>query len=262
MKSTIHTPACVLSTMLATALLLAALTTVSLAAGPPMRIAFPEYDPFFSRNEHGEMTGFFHDIVMTALARIGVSATWKQCPWKRCQQNVAHGDADAMITVPTKERLQYCVTHEDPFYTKEMKVFTYKGHPKIAVIRKMQTINDILKNDLSVITYIGNGWNRTHIQDKGIKTYETPYLENVWTMLANQRGDLAIEWPYSAWKHIRKTGVGKDLEETEVVLDAMEFHLMVGKRSPFARILPRFNKTIAQMKQNGEIDAIIKKHVR
>jgi polar amino acid transport system substrate-binding protein len=240
------------------AVLLAGFTPASFAA-KPLRVAYPDYWPFFTRSAEGYMTGFFFEIVSEALGRMGVSSRWQAYPWSRCQALVRSGDADAMITVPTAERLVYAATHEDPFYMKRLKVFTTTGHPKLAEIRRIRTIDDIYRLGLVVVTYHGNGWNDKIIRSRGIKTYESPQIKNVWLMLANHRGDIAIEWPMAAWPLIEEGGVASRIVETDVSLEAMPFHLLINRDCPYAARLPEFNKVIKRMQAEGRIEAILAK---
>jgi polar amino acid transport system substrate-binding protein len=230
-------------------------------AAEPLRVVYPDYWPFFTRTHEGYMTGFFFEIVSEALGRMGVSAKWQAYPWSRCQALVRSGDADAMITVPTAARLVYAATHDDPFYMKRLKVFTTVGHPKAAEIRTIRSLDDIQRMGLVVVTYHGNGWNDKYIRSRGIKTYESPLLKNVWLMLANHRGDIAIEWPMAAWPLIREGGVAGRIVETDVSLEAMPFHLMVNRDCPYASRLSEFNETIKRMREEGRIEAIVAKYV-
>ncbi len=243
------------------ALVLLAPCTPASSAAEPMLIAYPDYWPFFTRTSDGYMTGFFYEIVSEALGRMGVSAKWQAYPWSRCQALVRSGEADAMITVPTAERLVYSVTHDDPFYMKRLKIFTITGHPKLAEIRKIRTIDDIYRMGLVVVTYHGNGWNDKYIRSRGIKTYESPLIKNVWLMLANHRGDIAIEWPMAAWPLIEEGGVANRIVETDVSLEAMPFHLLVNRDCGCASRMAEFNETIKQMRAEGRIEAILTKYV-
>lgn len=235
----------------------------ALAAGQaPMRVDYPDFWPFFSRDDAGQMTGFFYEIVSEALGRMDIEATWHAYPWSRCQTNVQSGEADAMITVPTAERLGYSRTHPDPFYRKRLVVFTCADHPRLREIKAVRDIGDIRDGGFSVITYMGNGWNEEHIRSRGIRTYETPNLKGVWLMLAQMRGDIVIEWPGGAWPDIREVGADRDVVQTEVVLESMPFHLLIGKDSPYADRLPEFNRIILAMQRDGTMERILGRYVR
>ncbi|MDD3312745.1 ABC transporter substrate-binding protein [Pseudodesulfovibrio sp.] len=228
---------------------------------PPLRIDFPEFWPFFA-TRGDRVEGFFHDIVTEALARMGIRAAWAPFPWPRCQERVKTGQADAMITSPTPERLLYASTHADPFYEKKLQVFTYAGHPRLQQIKSIRSIDDIRRGGFVVVTYSGNGWNDTNIRSRGIKTYETPRLKNVWGMLANRRGDIVIEWPGGAWPDIVETGREKYIVQTNVTLQTMPFHLLIRNGSPYAARLPEFNRVILAMKRDGSLDRIVDKYIK
>lgn len=238
------------------------LSSTAVAHHPSLHIDYPNYWPFFSRDEDGNMEGFFYDIITEAFIRMDMRASWHEYPWGRCQVNVQCGEASAMISVPTKERLEYTVTHKHSFYMKDLTIFTSIDHPKIKKIEAVTSIEDILRLDLSVVTYVGNGWNDTHIKSRGIKTYQTPRLKNVWQMLANKRADIAIEWPGAAWAHIVSEGVSDKIVQTEVVVASMPFHLLVRKGELFVERLEEFDRIIVEMQEEGLIDEMVRKYVK
>lgn len=224
-------------------------------------IDYPDFWPFFTRTDDGAMTGFFYEIVSTGLKELDVETKWREFPWKRCQDNVKHGDSDAMITVPTPGRLTYTSTHDTPFYLKKLHVFTSRSNRNIETIKSIETIDDILLKGLTVVTYAGNGWNNQHIKSRNIKVYEAPLIKSIWKMLAEGHGDIAIEWPPAAWASIRESGLSNDtIIETDVTFDPMPFHLLINKNSPHALLLPRFNEVIKEMKENGRIKEIIESY--
>ena len=234
---------------------------IHVAKAQPLIIAYPDYWPFFTREDaDGRMKGFFYEIVTEGLGRLGIKAEWQVFPWTRCQANVEKGEADAFITVPTEERLRYTVTHETPFYLKKLNIFTYSGNPRMREIKAIRDIEDIREAGLSVVTYLGNGWNEENIESRGIRTVTVSGLPNVWLMLANKRGDIAIEWPFSAWPQIVRHGVASRIVQTGVALEAMPFHLMIRKDSPYAARLSEFDAVVRAMLRDGEIDDIVRKY--
>lgn len=230
-------------------------------AKEPLSIAYPDYWPFFSRTENGTMAGIFYDIITTALRdRMDVPVQWDEFPWKRCQWNVRKGRSDAMITVPTAERLEYSSTHRHPFYNKTMNIFTYAGHPEIKQIRKIKTLEDLAGSGLKVITYAGNGWNDEHIRSLDIPVVESHMRKGIWNMLDHKRGDVIIEWPGGAWPDIYKLGLQDKIIQTDIILESMPFHLLISKESPYIDRLDQFDKIISQMLQNGTIGKIVDRY--
>ncbi|NDV19502.1 transporter substrate-binding domain-containing protein [Pseudodesulfovibrio sp. JC047] len=227
-----------------------------------MHIDYPEYWPFFTHKTGGGVEGIFGDIITEALSRMGIGTIWHEYPWGRCQMNVKCGQATAMVSVPTEERMTYTVTHKHPFYVKELTVFTYADHPKMAEIEAITSLDDILKNDLSVVTYVGNGWSDVYFESQGITTHQTPQLKNVWRMLANKRADIAVEWPGAAWAHIIDGKVSGSIVQTKVVLTSMPFHLLLRKGCVYCDRLDEFDAVIQQMKQEGVIDKIVRRYAQ
>jgi polar amino acid transport system substrate-binding protein len=245
-------------TLVASLLIIAWVSPKIIEAENTMAIAYPEFFPFFSKNEEKGVTGFFYEIITEALDhRMGIRTTWTGMPWKRCQEQVYSGRYDAMITVPTKERRLYCDTHPDPFYLKELKVFTYLGHPGLGRINAVKTMADIKTGGFSVITYSGNGWHEKNISSLGIPTLETSLVPNVWKMLAAKRGDLVIEWPVGAAANIEISGVAGKIIETDVSLESMPFHLLISKKSKFNSVLFKFNDVIKSMLNDGTMQRIL-----
>ena len=230
-------------------------------AGKSMTIVYPDYWPFFSRAGNGTMQGIFYEIITKAIQQNSeIEIKWEEYPWKRCQQYVKHGKADAMITVPTKRRLEYSITHPSPFYNKTMNIFTYAAHPKMDIINSIKNIEELAASDLTVITYAGNGWNDKHIRSKGIPIHEGHLRTGIWGMLAYKRGDIIIEWPDGAWPDIEKLALSDKIIQTNVVLESMPFHLLISKKSPYANLLKNFDQTIYEMRKDKTLQKIIDKY--
>jgi polar amino acid transport system substrate-binding protein len=231
------------------------------SAREALRIAYPIFPPFHWVNGQGQMQGLFYDIIAEALEkRMGVALIWTAYPWTRCQENLKTGMDDAILTVPTAERSTYTITHPHAFYEKPLNLFTYEGHPHMDAIQRIGSIADLADSGFSVITYGGNGWNRKHIRSRGIKTYETPHLENVWRMLAQRRGDLVIEWPPGAWPMISRLKLSQQIVDTGITISTMPFHLLLRKGAADLSILNAFDATIQRMKADGTMASILKRY--
>ncbi len=237
------------------------LASVAARAEPPLRIAYPAFPPFHYVKDSGEMAGFFYEIITEVLVkRMGMKVVWTMYPWPRCQENVRNGIDDAILTVPTSERLEYTVTHRYPFYKKPLNVFTYAGHERISEIRKIRSIMDIKHGNFVVITYSGNGWNKENVESNGVKTYVASYLENVWRMLVEKRGDIVLEWPPGAWPDIKRSGTYDKVIDTANTIAEMPFHIMIRKGSPYISRLDGFDKAIMDMMKDGTLLAITSRY--
>ena len=166
----------------------------------PLRYVFTQYKPANFIDDHGKPSGFFIEIIREALEnRLGIELEMKVYPWQRCQAMVENGKADMMTTIPTEERLGYTVQVNSPIWIKKYRVFTYTNHPFLSRMNKIRTVEDIIKENFKVISYIGNNWSKIHLQDKGIPLMKAPTVESMYRMLSGKRGDLFIEDP--VWLH-------------------------------------------------------------
>mgnify|MGYP001549118521 CR=1 FL=1 len=231
------------------------------SADAPLRIAYPIFKPFHYIDGKGELTGLFHDIISeTVNKRLGKEIIWTPYPWSRCQTNVKYGKDDAILTVPTVERAIYTRTHDKPFYEKKLHIYTYNNHPRLEEIYRIQSIDDIKKAGFSVITYQGNGWHKTNIESKGITSYNSTNLVNVWKMLASKRGDRVIEWPTAALPDLQKLELEEQIVDTNIILAKMSFHLLIQKDSPHVEILNRFDEVLTEMEKAGTLSIIDKRY--
>ncbi len=207
------------------------------------------------------MQGLFFEILTEALEkRMHQPLLWSPYPWARCQEQLKAGRDDAIITVPTRSRLQYTKTHPHPFFNKPLHLFTYAGHPLKRRIGQIESLAEIKSLQLSVITYAQNGWNHDHVATLGVKTLETAYLDSVWIMLARHRGDLVIEWPRAAQIDLQRLGLENTIEDTGAEVAHMPFHLLIRKDSSHIRILDRFEQTVQAMKTDGTLAKIIQSY--
>ncbi len=232
---------------------------VPAAGAEPLRIAYPDFQPFHWRDPQGRMHGFFHAIIQEALERrLGIRTLWAAQPWARCQASVREGVADAILSVPTPERAEYFLASARPFYVKNLSVFTRADHPRLQEIQGLRSLEGVRQAGFAVITYNENGWSKANVEPLGIPVFTANSLQSVWRMLVERRGDLVIEWPPAALPDIQALGLEREIVQTGAVVGSMPFHLLVGKRSPYAGILPAFDQTIQEMRDDGTMDRILK----
>ncbi|WP_320175692.1 transporter substrate-binding domain-containing protein [Maridesulfovibrio sp.] len=228
----------------------------------PIIITYNDYWPLFRTDKNGTRSGIFYEIVSEAMDSIDIKIRWESYPWARCQNYIKTGRADGIMTVRTVERSEYTVTHPTPFYNQHLQIFTYRDNPQKAFIDQVKNPEDIKKTGLSVITYVGNGWNKNNVQSLGIKTHEASKPDNVWPMLAYRRGDVVIEWPVAAWIEIKKMNLSRKIVQTNGTVGFIPFHLLISKKSKYVEALPKFEKAIQAMTKSGRIDSIIRKYMQ
>ena len=112
--------------------------------------------PFIFAGYAQKPEGIFYDIINNAFRRMHVPLKYDVYPWKRAQLLVQTKQADALITIPTPERLRYLIASQEPVFVMKYKIFTQRDNPNIDKIRAITSLAD-LKN-FKIIDYIGDGW--------------------------------------------------------------------------------------------------------
>ena len=226
-----------------------------------LRWVFTHYPPANYRAEDGKFNGFFHDIVVDIFEkRLGLSVQMAVFPWKRCQMMVKDGSADMMITVPTPQRLEYAVTHTKPLWTKRRIIYTYRGHPKFDVFNRLNGIAEMRAEQVTVISYLGNGWVESTVQEAGIPVVFAATVEGMYQMLAARRGDVVIEEQSLADPLIRQLKLGDAIVATHGLASTSGFHLLIGKKSPYASMMNRVEQEVEAMRANGDINRILERY--
>ena len=182
-------------------------------------------------------------------------------PWKRAQKEVKNGNADFLITIPTKERLQYAVPSDAPVFQLYLNIFTYKNHPKLAAIKKIKTAEDILKLGLIPVSNLGNGWQKENIDSHGIKTNYVNKNDNILQFLAAKRADIVIDAVIPTVYSIKKLGLESKIELTKARFGPLNFHILLGKKSRYLGLLPEINKAVDKLIQDGTLERLNEKYM-
>ena len=238
------------------------LNLASISYGRDVAIwVFTDYPKANYRNAEGQYSGFLHDIVIDVFEkRLGIAVDIAIFPSKRCQAMVKYGSADLMVTVPTTQRLEYTVTHDKPIWTKRLILFTYSGHPRIDSINRISGLTEIKDGGFTVISYIGNGWVENTLQSAGIPVLYATTVAGMYRMLSGRRGDLVVVEKSLALPLIKTWGFSDTIVETDGVASESGFHILISKKSKYAKMISRINLEIEKMRERGEIDTIIRRY--
>ena len=207
------------------------------------------------------MHGIFFDVVNEAIgARLGIPLVHQGYPWMRAQKMVRDGKADAFITVSTPERQTYTNTSIEPVIIMTSILFVKVGNPKIEQIRNsIKTLEDLTKErqvneKITIGTYLGNGWAKRNFSC--IHVDWSPSMELTLKKLVRGRFDIYIGEAETTWRTIEQLGLQNQILEIDNVIDQGFFLLHIGKQSPYAHILPKFDKIIRAMRKDGSLKAI------
>lgn len=229
------------------------------AVGTPGGAPFHEPD---NSSRYG-WKGLFIDILERVLVQeLGMGLVLEPYPWKRAQKQVEDGNADFLISVPTRERLLYSIASDEPLLKMHLHVYTYAGHPQLDRIRKISTPMDIIALHLTPVTNEGNGWHKENIDALGIKTLYVPNDGNLVQFLAKRRADIMIDAPITMNHLIRQYGLTADIVQTDVRFGPVNFHLLMSRKSRHVDLMPQINTAIGKMAADGTLEKLALEYAR
>jgi len=232
----------------------------SIVKAEEITFAYGGWKPVIYSNKAGEAKGIYKEIIDAIFVdELGMTVDYIELPWKRAQVNVKRGSADMMITVATQERLSYTQQSEQPFFQLYLNVLTYANHEKLDGIRKIKSVEDILKLNLTVGSNQGNGWVKENIENKGVNVNYVPKDQNILKFLFSRRSDIAIDAPASMNLLIDKLGLQSKIIITEARFGPLNMPLLISKKSKYIKLLPQINRIFAKLVQQGRIDEILRK---
>ncbi len=234
--------------------------SASVYAGEVMKFGFSETLTPYTWQENGQDKGILVDIANEAIQkRMGIAVSHHIYPWERAQHLVKEGNLDAHITNGPL-RKEWAEHSNEVVMELTWGIFVKAGNPKLEQIKKAKSLEEL--KPFQFIDYIGNGWAKANLVDKGFNVYLVPAPATIFSLLAKGRGDMNIMPSLQGRYYIRDLGLQDQIVELPPVTPAIPFHLVIGKKSPFTKILPEFDKVIRQMKEDGSLQAIIDKYTK
>lgn len=212
-----------------------------------IHFACPQWKPMFY-SEGEKIKGLYVEYLETIFSKnMNIKVKYSIVPWKRAQMYVEKGDADLILTVPTKKRLTFSIKNEIPIYKMYLHIYTYKNHKKIDQIRRIKTAKDILNLNLTPVTNLGNGWHKQQIDSHGINTYYVPKEDNIVQFLASKRADIMIEAVIPMNYKIKQYKLVPKIELTNARFGPLNFHILMSKKSRFIGMIPAINWVIKKL---------------
>ena len=234
-------------------------TTASDTTSPMKIVYFHDFEPYsWHESEYAPLQGILVDIMNESLHnQMGINITHSGYPWLRAQVMVKKGDADAFVTAATKARREFTEISSEPLFILNEAIYTRKDHPKIEEFKKIKGLSDI--KEYKLLDYIGNGWAEEVLA--GYNRHLVPTLNGVFNELVAGKGDLTVQNQATSQYTIEQLGLSDKIVELPILIENEPFYLCIGKKSPFVKILPEFDKTIRQMRESGKLQEIFDRYL-
>ena len=227
-----------------------------------------DYKPLIYKDKNGKPAGIFNDIMSEIFKRLNIPLKKAVYPWKRTQKLIKEGKADGMITVYTKERQKFMIATKPIWYVNET-LFFRRDNPKACKLLKVNSFEE-LKN-FTITETIGSGWSKEQFKKYGIKNVIwVPNTESAFNVLAKKRADVYFTSDIHALELLKqKQNIGnplyKDYQQIVAITPPfirLSFRLLIRKDSPYAKLVPKINKILDELKKDGTYQRIIQKYIK
>ena len=223
----------------------------------PVRLFEDPYPPF-TEGEIGKdaQGGLVVEIIREIFHRMDVPVSLELAPWKRVLKLAETGRADGvMLVMHSQERESYLALTESLFDECETLAF----HKDRLAGFTWRTFSDLIPYRIGLV----DGYAYNHALTEAVKElglnveYSSSTLANMRKLLAG-RVDLIVESELVLKQHLAKY---PDLRQNLVLADQRVFcfpmYMALSRKSPAMALLPRINRTIRAMKDDGTMDAIL-----
>jgi polar amino acid transport system substrate-binding protein len=148
-------------------------------------------------------------------------------------------------------------------YRKGEYVYARKDNPRIKQILAIRSVDGL--RPFKLVETIGSGWAEEHF--KGIDIIWAPTYSTALNLLAKGRADIFVlgrERMLDIQQRIKQGAPNKEDLEKIIIgpepLAYIDFSLLIRKDSEYAHIIPLFNRTLQQMKEDGSYQAIFNQY--
>jgi polar amino acid transport system substrate-binding protein len=242
-----------LSFVIATTLLV---TPLSISA-EPFRMAYNSDWPPFSSGTGNSVDGILPDLLQYLLSkRMGLSTTHRGYPWKRAQHTVKMGKLDALVTVPTSQRLEWSLSSRSVVYLVEMQAVVKRGSKAEQILSTNPRAAALA--DFRVCDILGNGWGLHFMETNGIRYNTVSDTSRCLDMISKGRMDVTVGSIAVLSQKIREMALDSDLRILPKTYGSMGFTLLVSKKTPGATdFLKKFDDLITEMKTDGSLSRLV-----
>ena len=215
-----------------------------------------DYPPF-EYVENGELKGPGIEIAKEAFDRMGYDYTLDLYPWSKLLNDTRNGNIDVMLDVYyNDDRAKHLIYSKKP----------YGIYPQIFIAKKNRNISYNTLDDLSNMTiglerdyYYGDLF-QEKLEEGILEVEYVGNIENNLKKLLNERIDLVAESYYSAKIYIEKNDLGNELEIIDNSFDQLISYVCFSKKNGLEDLKVEYDKTIAQMREDGRFEKILKKY--
>ncbi len=217
-------------------------------AAPPLQVAVDTDNPPFMYGRQGHAKGLYPDIVQNIFARTGTKVLIVPLPWPRALASVNAGKMGIAGIYKTSSRMKV-MDFSDPLFVERIWVYSLSKSP-----HRFRNMSDLSGLRVGVI----RGWSYGDEFDaarkqKAFTISEIDSDELGMSMLRASRIDVMLSIQQSAQLVL---GGSQDIIASSKPLAEFPTYVAFPKSLKMTYLLARFNKALADAKQDGSYSAI------
>ena len=236
-------------------LLVGALCAATLMVRAEPLIALDNANPPFMYLENGETKGLYAELLRAAFQRAGVTVEIHGMPWKRALRMGENGRAGIGGIYQTAPRLEI-FDYSQPIFEEKLIVYARTGSSL-----RFTRVEDLYGMRVGVI----RGWSYTEAFDTAVKAghievSESSSDEANFRMLTSGRLDAVIAIELAGQRILKRLQLTK-VRALEPALSINPTYLVFAKKAQQRPLLQRFDQSLAQMRDDGSLEALVQRVV-
>jgi len=213
----------------------------------------------YINNQTLEADGIANDVVRMIGTKLGIPVTINlDFPWKRMLHNLTVGDLDINSALYWNKNRAEVYRYTAPYFVNEIRVFVRKG-----MEFSFDRFEDLIGRTGGVPA--GGSFGEkfdSFAQDHQLKLIGIETEKQGIGMLLLGRTDYYLKDYLDGMTYIKNHGLENDIVALAHPISTELVYFALSRQSPCVYLVPRINKIINQVKQDGTLNAIIDKYIK
>lgn len=225
-------------------------------------VRWADAPPYSSLGADGEIHGSEADLLREALRRMGCRPKFVDLPWGRALDDLRRGRLDILPGAYRNEEREAFALFSQPVNRTRNIVFIKKS---ASAGRKLESLEDLQATDLRLgfmdRSDYGEAWTRL-TQDPAFHARLFPVTNppSVWHMMKAGRLEAAIEDEVTGLTELAAQGMAEEIAPSGIVVSDRPDHIAFSKIATKPEFVARFDKVLAEMKQDGSFLAVLQRN--
>jgi polar amino acid transport system substrate-binding protein len=216
--------------------------------------------PLSFRGPDQRVQGIYVDVLNETLGkRMGMALDHRCYPWKRAQELVRAGEADAFCTAFTQERAAYTAAGTESMLTVAFQMYASSDSPKMQALQQVKSFGDL--RGFVVAAHYGNGYlEQLFNRIPGLKVEWARDSETAFNKFALGRGDVFIAANVVARHTIRRLNLVSSVVELPQWLEQVQVYFCARRGTSTEKLLPALDQQLKWLKQSEMMRRILARY--